>query len=80
MTDLNPQPLPPRFLFRPRPIGDPIDMEFVLDAVDPAARSQLVAMHLQTAAKAQAAIAEGMQQMADHVSANPNLAQGGGGQ
>lgn len=69
--DLNPQPLPPQFTFRPRPFTDPIWMEFIIDQVDPAARSQLAVIRLNTVAAVHAAIADGAKQAAEHVANNP---------
>lgn len=57
--------LPPQFRFRPRPITDPIDMEFLIQNVtDPQLRNQLMAVKLETTAKVHANIAEGAQQAA----------------
>ena len=76
MSELNPQPLPPQFQFRPRPFTDPIWMEFILEQVDPAARNSLIAIRLNTVAAVYAAIADGAKQAAEQVAANP--VQGGG--
>lgn len=57
--------LPPQFRFRPRPITDPIDMEFLIQNVtDPKLRNQLMAVRLETTAKILNNIAEGAQQAA----------------
>jgi hypothetical protein len=70
MSELNPQPLPPQFQFRPRPFTDPIWMEFVLEQVDPAARKSLIAIRLNTVAAVYAAIAEGAKQAAEQITAH----------
>lgn len=68
MSDPN---VPAQFRFRPGPATDPIWMEFILDQVDPAARSKLVSIRLNTVAKVFGAIAEGAAQAAQHVADNP---------
>ena len=69
--------LPPQVRFRPGPATDPIDMEFILQAVDPATRSELVRIRLETVSKVFGAISEGAAAAARHVASNP--AAGGGG-
>jgi hypothetical protein len=51
--------LPQALVFRPRPIGDPIDMELILQVADAEKRNQLIAARLETVAAVYHNIAEG---------------------
>jgi hypothetical protein len=58
----------PGFLqFRPRPIGDWIDMEFVLQEVEQEMRGEVLAVGLETMANAHRAIAEGATKVANMI-------------
>ena len=50
--------LPFPWRFRPGPKTDPIDMEFVLQDLDPALRNKVIAARLDAVAKVQGNIAE----------------------
>jgi hypothetical protein len=56
--------LPDFLRFVPRPIGDWIDMQFVLQEVEQELRSEVLAVGLETMANAHRAIAEGAQKVA----------------
>jgi hypothetical protein len=50
---------------RPGPIGDPIDMEFLISEIEnEELRNRLIAVALQTSAQVHAALAEGAKQAA----------------
>jgi hypothetical protein len=59
--------LPPLFKWKPIPIGDWIDMEFVLQAVEEELRSEVLAAHLETLANVHRNIAEGAAKIANVV-------------
>jgi hypothetical protein len=65
--------LPSQFRFRPIPIGDWIDMEFVLQEVDEAVRGELLAVGFETMANMHKNFADGATKMA-------NIIRGGGQQ
>jgi len=56
--------LPSFFKWRPGPITDWIDMELVLEEIDPAARTQLVANRLETLSAVHRNIADGAKKAA----------------
>jgi hypothetical protein len=59
--------LPPLYKWKPIPIGDWIDMEFVLQAVEVEQRGEVLAAHLETMANIHRTIAEGAAKMAHAV-------------
>jgi hypothetical protein len=66
-SELNPQPLPPGFRFRPHIFTDPIWMEFMLEAVEAESRTELAAIRLETVANVYSAIAEGARKAAGQI-------------
>ena len=56
--------LPSSFRFIPRPIGDWIDMEFVLQEVEQGIRGEVLAVALETMANAHRNIADGAAKVA----------------
>jgi hypothetical protein len=56
--------LPAFFKWRPGPVTDWIDMELVLEEIDPATRTQLVANRLETLAAVHKNIADGAKKAA----------------
>lgn len=56
--------LPDFLRFVPRPIGDWIDMQFVLQEVEQEVRSEVLAVGLETMANAHRAIADGAERVA----------------
>jgi hypothetical protein len=56
--------LPSQFRFRPIPVGDWIDMEFVLQEVEQAVRGELLAVQFETMANMHRSFAEGALKMA----------------
>jgi hypothetical protein len=65
--------LPSRFQFLPHPVGDWVDMEFVLQEVDQAIRGELIAVQFETMASMHQNFAAGATKMA-------NIIRGGGPQ
>jgi hypothetical protein len=57
--------LPSNFQFRPRPIGDWIDMEFVLQEVEQEIRGEVLAVGLETMANVHRNIADGAAKVAN---------------
>ena len=56
--------LPSQFRFKPGPVGDWIDMEFVLREVEQELRSEVLAVALETMANAHRNIADGAAKVA----------------
>ena len=69
----NPEHLPSQFRFKPIPVGDWIDMEFVLQEVEQAVRGELLAVQFETMANMHRNFADGALKMA-------NIMRGGGQQ
>ena len=65
--------LPANLRFVPRPVGDWIDMEFVLREIDEEIRGEVLAVGLETMANVHRSIAEGATKVA-------NMIRGGGQQ
>jgi hypothetical protein len=61
--------LPSFWKWRPGPVTDWIDMEFILEDIDPAIRTQLVANRLETVAAVHRNIADGAKKAASIVAA-----------
>jgi hypothetical protein len=55
--------------WRPGPVTDWIDMEFILEEIDPAVRTQLVANRLETVAAVHKNIADGAKKAAGIIAA-----------
>jgi hypothetical protein len=60
---------PTYWKWRPGPVTDWIDMEFFLEEIDPAARTQLIANRLETVAAVHRNIADGAKKAAGIVAA-----------
>jgi hypothetical protein len=67
MPPTRPEPLaelPPRLRWRPGPITDWIDMEFVLQEIEGGLRNQVIAAQFETLAAVHRTLAEGASKMA----------------
>jgi len=56
--------LPPWFKWRPGPVTDSIDMEYVLQELDPGIRTQVIAARFETVAAMHRTLAEGAAKVA----------------
>lgn len=63
--------LPPRFRWRPGPITDRIDMEYVLEELEQGVKNQVIAAHFETVSAMYKTMAEGAAKIAGIVAKAP---------